>query len=155
MLVISFTLRLFTPGERVPHIQWMGGHGDLLVGLHAVATFRKRILWKCWRAKKLDNGQTCSDVGEDTPIRLWFTLDSVVRWKSTDISEKAKLEINMKQKIGTCFMLSLALLILRTWWWRRYVPSKRWLTFKRTIRRYISDERTLHNHLCENLSSYW
>jgi hypothetical protein len=38
MLVISFTLRLFTPGERVPHIQWMGGQGDLLAGLHAVAT---------------------------------------------------------------------------------------------------------------------
>jgi hypothetical protein len=39
----------------------------------------------------------------------------------------------------------LAWLNLRPWRWRR---------FKRTTRRYIPEDRTLHNHGCENLRSY-
>jgi hypothetical protein len=42
--------------------------------------------------------------------------------------------------------------------WRRYVPPKRRLTFKRTTRRYIPEDRTLHNlksYIIPNLFLVW
>jgi hypothetical protein len=42
----------------------------------------------------------------------------------------------------------------RPWRWRRYVPPKRRVDTKRTTRRYIPEDGTLHNHRCENLKSY-
>jgi hypothetical protein len=38
--------------------------------------------------------------------------------------------------------------------WLLPVPSKRRMNFQRTTQRYIPDDRTLHNHRCENLSSH-
>jgi hypothetical protein len=48
----------------------------------------------------------------------------------------------------------LTCLTLQPWKWWRYVPLKRRLTFNWTTRRYIPEDRTLHNLLCENLGSH-
>jgi hypothetical protein len=48
----------------------------------------------------------------------------------------------------------LARFILRPWRWKRNVPPKHRLAFKRTARRYMPEGSTLHNHCCENLKSY-
>jgi hypothetical protein len=42
-------------------------------------------------------------------------------------------------------------LILRLWRQRRHVPPKRRLT----VSVYITEDRTLHTHRCENLKSFW
>jgi hypothetical protein len=58
---------------------------------------------------------------------------------------------------ATCHLLSrwfLTPLIVTPWRWRRYVPPKMSVEFQRTTRRYIPEDRTLHNHRCENLKSY-
>jgi hypothetical protein len=43
---------------------------------------------------------------------------------------------------------------IRPWRCRRHVPAKRLFTFSGLPRHYIPEDRTLHNHSCENLSSY-
>jgi hypothetical protein len=45
----------------------------------------------------------------------------------------------------------LTWLILRPWIWRRHVPPKRRLTFKRIVRHNIPEGRTLHNRRCVKL----
>jgi hypothetical protein len=58
---------------------------------------------------------------------------------------------------SSCHLLQAGFLLglfFGLWRWRRYVPPKRRLNFKRTTRCYIPDDRTLHNHRCENLRSY-
>jgi hypothetical protein len=57
---------------------------------------------------------------------------------------------------SACHLLSrwfLARLILRPWRWR-WCSSETSADFKRTTRRYIPQDGTLHNHRCENLISY-
>jgi hypothetical protein len=39
--------------------------------------------------------------------------------------------------------------------WKRHVPPKRRLTFNVSTRRCVQEERTLHNHWCENLKAYF
>jgi hypothetical protein len=46
-----------------------------------------------------------------------------------------------------------ALHTLQPWRWRRYVPPKRHLTLN-GLHRDTPEDRTLHNHRCENLRSY-
>jgi hypothetical protein len=49
----------------------------------------------------------------------------------------------------------LLYLTFRLWKWRQNIPPKYLVDFQRTTRRYIPEDRTLHNHrCCENLKSY-
>jgi hypothetical protein len=55
-----------------------------------------------------------------------------------------------------CQLLScwfLARIIFRPWRWRR-CSSETSVDFQRTTQRYTPEDRTLHNHRCENLKSY-
>jgi hypothetical protein len=47
----------------------------------------------------------------------------------------------------------LARRILRPWRWRWHIPPKRLLAFQRITRHTILEDRTLHNHRCED--AYW
>jgi hypothetical protein len=65
--------------------------------------------------------------------------------------------MDLNEDVTTCSSLKINLrfggtyrLYLQGRRWRRYVPSKRRLTFNG---RYIREDSALHNHLCENLKT--
>jgi hypothetical protein len=62
-----------------------------------------------------------------------------------------------KADCSACHLVSssfLAWLILRSCRWRQYRPPKNSVEFQRITWRYIVKDKTIHNHLCENLKSY-
>jgi hypothetical protein len=76
-------------------------------------------------------------------------LEERVAFKCRD-EEKSKQEAIVKAG-GRSFLL---VFFLDPEDKRGYVPPKRRLTFQRITPRYISEERTFHNHGCESLKSY-
>jgi hypothetical protein len=57
-----------------------------------------------------------------------------------------------KQAVYTLLAWLFAWFALEPWRWRRRVLPKRWLTFNGT-RHYMPEDRSLHDHRCENLTS--
>jgi hypothetical protein len=55
------------------------------------------------------------------------------------------LQNRREKQPAACFCWFLACLTLRPWRWRRYVAPKSQLTFAQTTRRYIVENKTLHN----------
>jgi hypothetical protein len=68
---------------------------------------------------------------------------------STDVSEEQKSPSSSGLKNKPSKEPELG-----RWQERLYVPPKRLLNYQRTARRYIPEDRTLHNHLCEDLRSF-
>jgi hypothetical protein len=102
----------------------------------------------------------------------------VVRWKSTDVSdehvasiirveEQAKYDAGKKQSYIT-YNTEIFMALFATWFTLAsclYYPStlkmeapcssKISADFQQNARRYIPENRTLHNHICKGLSSFY
>jgi hypothetical protein len=62
-----------------------------------------------------------------------------------------------KEQSSVCYQFSrwfLARHCLRSWRWRWHVPPKRWLTFNGIHGVISQEDRTFHNHRCDNFKSY-
>jgi hypothetical protein len=72
----------------------------------------------------------------------------------TDVSEEHVASI-FRTEEGLCLLFApswcLAWLILRTWRWKRHAPPKRLSVLQWSVKHYISEDRSVHNHRSENL----
>jgi hypothetical protein len=79
----------------------------------------------------------------------------VVRWVSTDVSEKYIAELQSSRQ--ACHLFAcwfLAELIFSTLKMEAICLSETSVETQRTTRRHVPEENTLHNHHCGNLKSY-
>jgi hypothetical protein len=78
-------------------------------------------------------------------------LDSLFPFKYGQMKEEDEKTINNSL---TCFMLVSCLAYFSTLNMEASCSSETSVDFQLTKRRYIPENRTLHNHRCDNLKSY-
>jgi hypothetical protein len=91
-------------------------------------------------------------------------MRSLKRSALCDVTPRSLLKINqsfggacrlhLRGLLATCFMLVSCLAYSSTLKMEARCFSETSVDFQRTTRRYIPEDRTLHNHRCENLRAY-